>query len=144
MKIYLAGPLFSDSERAWLAGMKRQMEYISPDITVIWPYDLIPRDHPEAHDRRKIFELCRSHLDEVDVLVCVLDGPQVDDGTAWEIGYFYSKYANRLPVIGIRTDFRSAGETEHSVVNAMIECSCSKIVHSSNELLTALAHLSLA
>jgi len=140
MKIYLAGPLFSESERAWLADIKRRMEAISPDITVIWPYELIPREHPDAHDREEIFELCRSHLDEVDVLVCVLDGPQVDDGTAWEIGYFYCKHSNSLPIIGIRTDFRNAGETENSVVNAMIECSCSRIADSSEALIEILQH----
>ena len=138
MKIYLAGPLFSESERAWLADIKRRMEAISSDISVIWPYELIPRDHPDGHDRQKIFELCRSHLDEVDVLVCVLDGSQVDDGTAWEIGYFYCKHANQLPIIGIRTDFRRAGETEHSVVNAMIEGSCGNIATSSAELIEIL------
>jgi len=138
MKIYLAGPLFSESERAWLADIKHQMETISPDIGVIWPYELIPRDHPDGRDRKKIFELCRSHLDEVDVLVCVLDGSQVDDGTAWEIGYFYCKHAHQLPIIGIRTDFRRAGETEHSVVNAMIEESCGNIATSSEELIEIL------
>ena len=135
MKIYLAGPLFSECERAWLVDIKRQLEEISQDITVIWPYDLIPHDEANSQGKQKIFEICRSHLDKVDVLVCVLDGPQVDDGTAWEIGYFYCKHANKLPIIGIRTDFRNAGETENSLVNAMIECSCSRIANSSEELI---------
>lgn len=134
MKIYLAGPLFSESERVWLADVKRRLEEISDDISVIWPYELIPHDEANTQGKQKIFQICRSYLDEVDVLVCVLDGPQVDDGTAWEIGYFYCKHSNQLPIIGIRTDFRNAGETEQSVVNAMVECSCSKITSSSEEL----------
>ena len=36
MEIYLAGALFSECERAWLAGIKRKLEKISKDITVIW------------------------------------------------------------------------------------------------------------
>jgi len=140
MKIYLAGPLFSESERAWLAGIKRRLEEISDHISVIWPYELIPRDEANTQGKQKIFQICRSYLDQVDVLVCVLDGPQVDDGTAWEIGYFYCKHSNQLPIIGIRTDFRNAGETEQSVVNAMVECSCSRITNSSEELIDILKH----
>jgi nucleoside 2-deoxyribosyltransferase len=37
-------------------------------------------------------------------MVAILDGSQVDDGTAWEIGY---AYARGLPVWGLRTDFRT-------------------------------------
>jgi hypothetical protein len=40
-------------------------------------------------------------------------------------------------VIGIRTDFRRAGESEGAVVNAMIECSCDLIVRSREELMEA-------
>lgn len=30
------------------------------------------------------------NLDDPDTVTVLLDGSQVDDGTAWEIGYFYS------------------------------------------------------
>jgi nucleoside 2-deoxyribosyltransferase len=56
------------------------------------------------------------------MVIALLDGSQVDDGTAWEIGY---AFARGIPVYGIRTDSRSAGETGHSRVNAMIEGSLS-------------------
>jgi hypothetical protein len=29
------------------------------------------------------------HLDDTDLLIALLDGPQIYDGTAWEIGYFW-------------------------------------------------------
>ena len=141
MKIYLAGPLFSEPERTWLTGIKRKLEEISQGISVIWPYNLIPHDDANSHNKQNIFDVCRSYLDEVDLLVCVLDGPQVDDGTAWEIGYFYSKHSNRLPVIGIRTDFRNAGETDNSIVNAMIECSCTRLIHSQEDLIGLVSDL---
>ncbi len=66
------------------------------------------------------------------MLIALLDGPQVDDGTAWEIGYYYALRRGRI--IGIRTDFRNAGESEGAKVNAMIECTCARIVHSVAEL----------
>jgi len=36
--------------------------------------------------------------------------PKVDDGTTWEIGYWYAKKGPER-IFGIRTDFRNAGET---------------------------------
>jgi nucleoside 2-deoxyribosyltransferase len=51
-------------------------------------------------------------------MIALLDGSQVDDGTAWEIGYFYSKKSPEQKIIGIRTDFRRAGESQGAVVNS--------------------------
>jgi nucleoside 2-deoxyribosyltransferase len=50
-----------------------------------------------------------------------LDGTQVDDGTAWEIGYFYAKRSFEQKIIDIRTDFRRVGECKGACVNAIIE-----------------------
>jgi len=69
------------------------------------------------------------------MMIALLDGSQVDDGTAWEIGYFYAKKSAEQKIIGIRTDFRWAGESRGAVVNAMIECSCDWLVKSREELL---------
>ena len=56
----------------------------------------------------------------------------MDDGTAWEIGYYFA--LKRGTIIGIRTDLRLAGESEGAEVNAMVECSCDRIVVSVDEL----------
>ncbi len=61
-------------------------------------------------------------------MIALLDGSQVGDGTAWEIGYFYAGKSPEQKIIGIRTDLGRAGESEGAVVNAMIECSCDWIV----------------
>jgi hypothetical protein len=37
-------------------------------------------------------------------------------------------------IIGIRTDFRNAGESAGAVVNAMVECACDRMARSSEEL----------
>jgi len=57
---------------------------------------------------------------------------------AGDIGYFYAKKSSEQKIIGIRTDFRRAGESEGEAVNPMIECSCDWIVRSLNELLESL------
>jgi nucleoside 2-deoxyribosyltransferase len=149
MKIYLAGPLFSEAERNWLRGLKNRIEAFAGSkektVEVIFPYDLIDQDEVAALGAKgtvKIFEECRTSLEEADILVAVLDCSQVDDGTAWEIGYFFArKMGKARPVIGIRTDFRRAGENEYSKVNAMIEVACDMIVGSTAELLSILAGL---
>ena len=61
-------------------------------------------------------------------------GSQVDDGTAWEVGYFYRGKPEGAEIIGVRTDFRNAGESVGAVVNAMVECACDRIVRSMEEL----------
>jgi hypothetical protein len=33
----------------------------------------------------------------------------VDDGTSWEIGYFFARKSPEQKIIGIRTDFRYSG-----------------------------------
>jgi len=71
-------------------------------------------------------------------MVAILDGPQVDDGTAWEIGRFYHEGKR---VLGIRTDIRKAGETELSRVNLMIELSCLSISSNIEELCAELERL---
>ena len=68
-------------------------------------------------------------------MIALLDGPQVDDGTAWEIGYFYARRSPEQKIIGIRTDFRRAGESEGAVVNPMMEGACDRIVRSREELM---------
>ncbi|MGA3118906.1 MAG: nucleoside 2-deoxyribosyltransferase [Syntrophobacteraceae bacterium] len=63
----------------------------------------------------EIFSRCKSHLDHADILIALLDGSQVDDGTAWEIGYFYAKKSPEQKIIGIRTDFRRSGESQGAI-----------------------------
>lgn len=146
MKIYLAGPLFTEAEQNWLRDTKQQIESFAKsegkDIEVIWPYELLDKDEVHslgAKAKYKVFDVCKKYLEESDLLIALLDGPQVDDGTAWEIGYFYAiNNGDSSKIVGVRTDFRRAGESENSIVNAMIEVSCSQIVHSSKELLKML------
>jgi nucleoside 2-deoxyribosyltransferase len=123
MRIYQAGPLFSRAEQTWNQELTRRIEGAGHLVTA--PVDLLtPEQIHEAGDQapKLIFETCLTAVDRAECVVACLDGPQVDDGTAFEIGY---AYARGLPVIGIRTDLRRAGETDYSRVNSMIQgCLC--------------------
>jgi nucleoside 2-deoxyribosyltransferase len=63
--------------------------------------------------------------------VAISDGPQVDDGTAWEIGYAYSR---NIQVYGPRTDAR-IGQQADEQVNLMILESLSELSPTIEQLL---------
>lgn len=48
MKIYLAGPLFSQAGRNWMKKLKGQIESLAAEsgcnVQVIWPYELITQE----------------------------------------------------------------------------------------------------
>ena len=138
MRVYLAGPLFTLAERRFMAHL-RDLAAALPGVSPLWPGDLFVNDDlaglgPAAKEH--IFQGCLTALTGCDLVVAVLDGPSVDDGTAWEVGH---AFARGLPVWGLRTDFRSAGDTAQSLVNCMIECSCEAVFRDVEAALAALA-----
>lgn len=117
--IYQAGPLFTEAERAFHRELSAALR--NTGHLVVWPWDLLPQEQIVAAGPSAvglIFDACRGALDRSTCVVALLDGPQVDDGTAWEIGY---AYARGLPVYGLRTDLRQAGDTRYNRMNSMIE-----------------------
>ncbi len=105
---------------------------------IIFPYELITQfeiDHLGSKARPEIFSRCKSNLDDTDIVIALLDGSQVDDGTSWEIGYFFAKKSPEQRIIGISTDFSRAGESEGAIVNPMSEGACDKIVRTREEIL---------
>lgn len=146
MKVYFAAPLFSEAERDWIRATIKKIEDLARsrgvEIEIIFPYDLITAEEITAlgdKAKREIFRRCKTRLEDADMVIALLDGTQVDDGTSWEIGYFYRGKPEGAKIIGIRTDFRNAGESSGSVVNAMVECACDRIVRTKEELLGIIA-----
>jgi nucleoside 2-deoxyribosyltransferase len=83
----------------------------------------------------------RRLLAEAAAVLAVLDGPDVDSGTAAEVGW---AAASGRPVIGLRTDFRLA-DHEAAVVNLQVEdfvvVSGGRLVTTLDDALAALAAL---
>lgn len=134
IKVFIAGPLFSQAEREFNAKLdeflrKNGFETILPqrDIGEVWKTEV---------DYRKIYEMDLRAIEEADVVVAVLDGPDVDSGTAFEIGYATAK---GKPVIGLKTDVRTFARMEE--VNNMILQSVRKIVRDFESLLLALKEI---
>lgn len=129
--VYLAGPSgFNDAGLLW------HNKVLVPKVRAA---GLIPLDpwadqsileavlsQPEGARRKKRLKkanLEQGRLDLEMVRTCAavlatLDGAQVDDGTAVEIGYAHG--AGKL-IVGLRTDIRVASDNEAAMVNLMIE-----------------------
>lgn len=130
--VYLAGPLFSRAEMEGARSLKREMEAAFGDrIEVVWPFEVASGSKGEIF-RANLAALSRSPL-----MVAILDGAAVDDGTAWEVGCHFALFGRRA--IGIRTDLRRAGEAPDSRVNLMIEEACRAVVGDLGGLLRELA-----
>ena len=86
MRIYLAGPLFSEAERAFLSALAARLRAAGFECFV--PHEQesgLAQPSPAS-----IFSLDYERgLKPAHALVAWLDGPQVDDGTACEIGLFH-------------------------------------------------------
>jgi nucleoside 2-deoxyribosyltransferase len=136
-RIYLAAPLFSESEREYnkvIAEMLRQHlfeVYLPQDIGDNCPVR-------ETYEHNRIYEHNKQALLDSDIVVSIIDGADADSGTAWEMGY---ATALEKPVIALRTDFRMVGRQER--VNLMLEQSAGVVVGCKKELVEALNSLVL-
>jgi nucleoside 2-deoxyribosyltransferase len=131
-KVYLASPLgFAESTRGFMSILERQIAGCG--YTVVNPWGLaVPQQFKAAaaiknverrrqafHDvNMKLAARNEKAIRECDVIMAVLDGADVDSGTASEIGF---AYALGKRIYGYRGDFRRAGDNEGSIVNLQVE-----------------------
>jgi len=104
--IYVAAPLFSEAQRTFLECL---VSFVSNkiDLDPVKDFFLPHRDAGDlgiVKGQTTIFESDIIQLDVARIVIAVLDGPDVDGGTAAEIGYAFSK---RKPIFGLLTDFRA-------------------------------------
>lgn len=123
MKIYLAASLFTRLERKWNRDFTNAIHEVMPSLDVILPQDFTTGyKDTDARHNGALFRLCVKGIDSADAVVALLEGDEIDSGTAWEIGYAYAK---GKPVIGVRTDFRPGAEQG---VNVMLSRACRFLV----------------
>ena len=114
-RVYLAAPLFSESERVYNLSVAGQLRNNFFDV-------YLPQEAGDDSDTRnkeeqvRIFSENSRALKNADIIVAIIDGADADSGTAWEMGY---ACAHGKQVIALRTDFRRSGRYEK--VNLMLE-----------------------
>ncbi len=121
--VYLAAPLFAEAELDFNRKLRDRIK--SSGFNVFLPQEDSNNIRDKKNRQRIIFDKNLKAIDNSDLLVAVVDGTDVDSGTAWESGY---AYARGTPVFGLRTEFRTLGI--EGTVNLMIERSvvlCSNI-----------------
>lgn len=110
MKVYFAGPLFTAAEQAWNAELGAALRAAGHEV-------YLPQEKEKGKTAAGIFAHDVGGIDGADALVAIMDGPDPDSGTAWEVGY---AYGTRKPVVAVRTDIRSMEASGESGYNAML------------------------
>lgn len=119
MRVYLAGPLFSEAERDWLDGVAVRLRAEGIDCFV---------PHEQFGELRElspgeVFRVDADGVRSANVLLAWLDGPVIDDGTACEIGMFAQLVASGDPryrgIVGIVTDLRLQRRRGNAVGDGM-------------------------
>lgn len=131
-RVYIASPLgFAASTTAFMneliARLDGQVAIENPwdDVRFVDDFAEIAtlESYQDRFNRLQVInhELGRSNaerIDRSDAVLAVLDGVDVDSGTAAEIGYAFAKGKK---VFGLRTDFRLAGDNLGSIVNLQVQ-----------------------
>jgi nucleoside 2-deoxyribosyltransferase len=124
-RIYFAAPLFTQGEWQWNLLLTEKLRGLGFDV-------VLPQDRAkpmlygtEGFDPKVLFEENKKEIDGAKVVLAILDQPDPDSGTCWECGYAFKA---GLPVVGLRTDIRSAGDDPEAGVNLMLSQSCKKLL----------------
>ncbi len=151
--VYLASPLgFSEATWAYMEQLEQAIKGAGHDLInpfrLFGPEVFISMSKMKDEKGRKaalvklnnqVAGVNAESIKQCEILVAVLDGPDVDSGTASEVGYAYGLGKK---IIGLRSDIRHAGENEACMVDLQVEYfihnSGGEIVRSLEELMDAL------
>jgi nucleoside 2-deoxyribosyltransferase len=125
MRIYLAGPLFTQAERGW--NHRLRVALTLAGHSVFLPQDEI-QSLPEL-EANAVFQLDVEGVRSADAVVAVLDGADPDSGTCFECGL---AYALGIPIVAVRSDFRAGGDAlpgqRLPAINLMLSQAAAEIV----------------
>ena len=110
MCVDLAGPLFTPYQRSFLDQLATRLRDL--DIEVFVPHEHL-LDGPLTPT--EVFHTDAQGVRAADVVLAVLDGAEVDDGTACEIGMFAELLHTGTrsgAIIGLMTDIRTLRSTD--------------------------------
>jgi len=122
VKIYIAAPLFSESERAF---NKILAESISDVVEVFLPQEHVGliSDYLDLglsidEAKKTVFTRDVEALRNSHALIAVLDGQCVDEGVAVEIGMAWTLGKT---CVGIQTDFRRACKNNNPMISSILD-----------------------
>jgi nucleoside 2-deoxyribosyltransferase len=126
MRLYVAGPLFTQAERAWNETLAASLTAAGHDV-------FLPQTEVKAIaslNADAIFQLDVDGVRSAEAVVAILDGADPDSGTCFECGL---AYALGIPIVAVRTDFRAGGDAlpgqKLATINLMLAQAASAIVN---------------
>jgi nucleoside 2-deoxyribosyltransferase len=127
-QIYIAGPLFSEHERSFLESLAEKLAAalgMDSKKDIFLPHRDTGDIGIHEEGREGVFASDLEFLDNASVIIALLDGPDVDSGTAVELGY---AFAHGKEIFGILTDWRRWSQLNLEVrnINNMIWGVCGK------------------
>ena len=122
--------------------VKKELEELaesqSKQVNVVWPYESSPnlKSIHLAQRQNSRFSPAVNSISMMPIwlLPCWMD-PRWVTGLRGRLDIFTPIKSPEQKIIGIRTDFRRAGESEGAVVNPMIEGACDWLVRTREELM---------
>ncbi|MDE2507712.1 MAG: nucleoside 2-deoxyribosyltransferase [Planctomycetota bacterium] len=126
MKIYFAGPLFTQAERLW-------NERLAAGLAAAGHEVFLPQTEVKAIatlDADLIFDVDVRGVRGAEAVVAIMDGADPDSGTCFECGI---AYALGIPIVLVRTDFRAGGDAlpgqRLATINLMLAQAATSIVN---------------
>ena len=92
--IYIAGPFFTDKEKAFLKIVIESVKEICPNEELFIPMEHFISDGENLSNNEwaeAVFKMKVEALNKCNRVVAAYLGLRSDTGTAWEIGYAYAK-----------------------------------------------------
>jgi nucleoside 2-deoxyribosyltransferase len=125
--IYIAGPLFSQSERGYLESLVEFLTnglnegltdfHVDKDQDFFLPHRDIGDAGVVTGGNEEVFVNDLAYLDKARIVIAWLDGADVDSGTAVELGYAFAKDKH---IFGLLTDRRRWRGTKIIGLNNMV------------------------
>jgi nucleoside 2-deoxyribosyltransferase len=126
MRLYVAGPLFTQAERAWNERLAAALADAGHDV-------FLPQTEVKAItslDADTIFRVDVDGVRSAEAVVAVLDGADPDSGTCFECGL---AFALGIPIVALRTDFRAGGDAlpgqKLATINLMLAQASARVVN---------------
>lgn len=126
MQIYLANGIFSESDRLYnkFLAVKIREKFPESDLYVPQENEAI-NDKTRFANSEQIFENDNYYLDSAQMMIAVIDGPEIDAGVSAEIGRFITisdldKTKDRI-IFGLYSDIRQQGRDNDQKINALID-----------------------
>lgn len=118
-KVYIASPIGFSYHGDYADRIKARVKELGLEPVDPWDMEVpMHLKNPDMSHAWWIGNQNRLAIQKADYLLGVLDGTQVDDGTASEIGF---AAAIGMPCFGLRTDFRKVGDHGDVLINLQVQ-----------------------